>query len=249
MESETVTEMMIRVFNRAKEENEFQFACAILPAVRGLPPFGRDDPLNETEQFVHDMTGLMNAPLEYLTRLRLGLLAYVRMVEAKPIYEELSNILWIISGYRAIPEPFGHLYEGKKKRPPSAKRVVEFLCCQARGVDEAGLAFEMEGMYEDAVRNTVSHADYFFHDGCFMADWRRHGNPTRLCNGIPLEDLEQIIIRGARFFEAVRNAAVYHRGLYKESRIVQANLERDGFSGSIQLLADEERRLYGMSGL
>jgi len=111
---ESVSDLMIRIFNRAREENEFQFACAILPAVRGLPPYGRGDPLSETEQFINDMVGLMNAPLEYMTRLRLGILAYVRMVESKPIYEELSNILRIIAGLRAIPEPFDHLYQGAK---------------------------------------------------------------------------------------------------------------------------------------
>lgn len=247
--TESVSDLMIRIFNRAKDENEFQFACAILPAVRGLPPYGIDDPLSETEQFIGDMVALMGAPLEYLTRFRLGLLAYLRMVESKPVYEELSNILWVIAGYRAIPEPFDHLYRGAKKRPPSAKRVIEFLCCQARGVDEESLALELEGMYDDAVRNAVSHADYFFHDGCFMTDWRRHGNPTRLRNGIPLEELEQIILRGAGFFEAVRKASVHHRQSYKEPKLVRACDKRDGFSGDVWLLADEKQGLCGIRGV
>jgi len=249
LSSASVSGMMIRIFHRAKEENEFQFACAILPAVRGIPPYGRDDPLNETERFVRDMVGLINAPLEYMAKIRLGLLAYVRMVESKPVYEELSNILRIIAGHRAIPEPFGDLYVGSKRRPPPAKRVVGFLCCQARGVDEESMAEEMEGMYDDAVRNAVSHADYFFHDGCFMSDWRRQGNPTRLCNGIPLDELERIVLRGASFFEAVRNASVHHRKFYTESKLVRACSEKDGFSGDVWLLADEERGLYELSGV
>jgi len=126
------------------------------------------------------------------------------------------------------------------------KWVVNFLCSQARGIDEESLALETEGVYDDAVRNAVSHADHFFHDGCFMTDWRRHGNPTRLRNGIPLEELEHIILRGAGFFEAVRSASVHHRQSYKEPKLVCTRCETDGFSGEVRLLADVDRGLYGI---
>jgi len=173
VESTNVQQIVLGVFERAKQVDEFEFAVAILDLTRGLRPHGPDDPLSETELFVQDMIGLINAPLEEMTRIRLGLMAYVHMVESKPIYEELANLLWIIAGGRAVPEPFAHLYRsksGKPSVPPSAKRVVGFLSCLARAVGEDLLADELTGMLDDEIRNAVVHSDYFFHDRCFMTD-------------------------------------------------------------------------------
>ncbi|MBI2432148.1 MAG: hypothetical protein HYV26_04690 [Candidatus Hydrogenedentes bacterium] len=248
-EERSVESLLYQVFDRAKRADEFQFAVAIIPVVRGLPPYGMDDPLRETEIFVHDMLGLMNAPLEYMTRLRLGLMAYVHMMECKPAYEELSNILWIMAGGNAVPEPFGHLYEkGKNGRiiPPSARRIVNFLICQAKGVDEPVLADELESMFNDSIRNAVVHSDYFFHKGQFQTDWRRQGNPVKLVNGISLEELSKIIVRGAQFFEALRSAAQTHRRSYKHPKLVIARI--DGQVNQVALLANESWGLYGVDG-
>lgn len=269
-----VSNLVRGVFERAKQTDEFEFAAAIIPLVRGLAPYGPDDPLRETEMFVKDMLGLMNAPLEYMTRIRLGLIAYVHMMECKPVYEELSNILWIIAGYQAIPEPFEHLYKGIEKRPPSAKRVkgiekcppcakrvkgiekrppsakrvIDFLACQARGVDEPGLADEIEGMFDDAVRNAIAHSDYFFHDDRFQTDSRRKANPSRLVNGIPLDELREIMLRGADFFDAMRNASESHRRSYTRPKLVMARTTRNDERAVAVLLANEEHGLYGIDG-
>lgn len=250
-QDDMVTALLNRVFERAKQVDEFEFAVAIIPLTRGLPPYGADGPLRETELFVQDMLGLMNAPLEYMARLRLGLMIYVHMMESKPVYEVLSNLLWIIAGGRAVPEPFEHLYRKTKKRrwPPSAKRIIDFLVCQAKGVDELELAEEIEGIFDDALRNAVAHSDYFFHDERFQTDWRRSGSPTRLVNGIPLEELHGILIRGAGFFEAMLNVSGKQKRSYRERKVVMARTGKGEDRVQAALLADEERGLYGVEGL
>lgn len=249
--STKIHDLLYRVFERARVEDEFEFAMAIIPLVRGLPPYGPDNPARETEIFCSEMFALMNAPLEYMTRLRLGLMAYVHMIESKPLYEELSNILWILAGGRAVSEPFGHLYQRRKKGtiPPSAKQIVKFISEQARGVDEPDLADEIVTMLDDEVRNAIVHSGYFFHDGRFHTHHQNIGNSTRLNNGIPLEELSGILVRGATFFDSVRTASATHRQNYSHPKLVQARTGKDGDREWVALLANEEHRLYGVDGM
>jgi hypothetical protein len=73
------------LFEAAKAEDEFEFACTLL-RVRGMEAAGWD-PFVETHQLVNDLMALSGAPLIVHTKARLGLLLYSHLTEVGAMYE------------------------------------------------------------------------------------------------------------------------------------------------------------------
>jgi hypothetical protein len=154
MSEEETTRIVNALFVRAKECDEFEYACA---RVRGVEEFGWD-PLIETQELFSDVGTLLQAPLANPARVRLGLLLYSHLTEVDAIYEMLANLIAISMGERYTMDPFGDLYTPRNRprydqRPPSAKQVVERVKAKAREADVEEIADPLDSFFNGAIRN------------------------------------------------------------------------------------------------
>ena len=163
MDAARIIDSLDGLFARARETDEFEYACALL-RVRGMEDVGWD-PLEETAALFGDIGSLLQAPLNDYARIRLRLLLYSHLTEVDAIYEMLVNMLEITAGERYTVDPFGDLYrpEGRprhKQYPPSAKRVVKDVKKKAAARGEDEIKELLDWFFNDAVRNAFFHSDY-----------------------------------------------------------------------------------------
>ncbi len=213
------------LFLRARERDEFEYICAL----SGLDMLcHRVNTLAETWALFRDVVGLLYAPLITETRLRLSLLLYCHLIEAKPIYAMLDNMLSIAGGERCAMDPFFDLCRPKKKDafvkefiPPSAKTVFRTLLEHARAVDEHALAEMLESIFDDGLRNAFFHADY-----CILGDriqsrhsWFEEDGARR--QSVACEAVFEKVQRSFTFYQAFESVYIQHRLSYQEPKKIR----------------------------
>lgn len=219
------------LFKRAKEREEFEYICAL----SGLYTMGHGvNLLAETWALVRDIVGLLQGPLQREARLRLGLLLYCHLLEAKPIYAILDNMLSAVEGDRCAWDPFFGLTRKKKKDeilpefiPPSSKIVFETVIEHAKKAGENDLATMLDVIHDSGLRNAFFHADY-----CIVGE-RIESKNARFRDGqgrsqsISIEHAFSNVQNAIAFYEAFENVYAEHRLSYQEPKQIQGRLSHD----------------------
>lgn len=235
------------LFARAKAADEFEYACTLL-RVRGLESPGWD-PFVETQGLVNDLRGLISAPLQGPTQVRLGLLLYSHLTELDTLYAMVANLARVIGGDRYLMEPFQDLYRESKRRnrriPPSAQLVVAQLGDELREAGEQEIAEILDWHFDSDVRNAFSHADYVLYE-----DSIRSREAWFLVNGVrqrelPVQQFLELLNQALAVFGIFLATLQDALAAYTEDKVVEGRFAADGSYVPIELLADAERGLYG----
>jgi hypothetical protein len=231
------------LFARAKQVDEFEYACALL-RIRGMEEPGWD-PLAETQVLASDLVGLGQAPLHPHTKARLGLLLYCHLTEADAVYEILENMLRTVDGDRASAWPFEHLRRGNI--PPSAARVVGDLMEHARRSRRRKLVEIIEWEFNSKIRNAFFHSDYILHRDEFRSRAAFFDQPNgTYAPSLTLEQLEDQINRGLLFFQVFLDVFGAHVRSYRSDRQIEGRFGPASTLVPVTLLATAERGLYGL---
>jgi hypothetical protein len=232
------------VFNRAKAKDEFEYVCALI-GMDGL--IHRVNVLGETWHVFRDISALMDAPLQDDTRLRLGLLLYCHLMEAKPLYGVLENMLLAIEGERCALSPFQPLFRRTKKSigtsipefiPPSAKQVIRSVIEHAGRLKEGDLATLLETVFDDGLRNAFFHADYAIVGDELQSrhSWFEFENERRQV--MKIHEVARTIRNAMAFYAAFEHAHVEHRRSYKEEKQTRGRWAADGSEMDMYIYVD-----------
>jgi len=245
------------IFNKAKQKDEFEYACALL-RIKGMEDAGWD-PLAETRNIFADLTNLFHGPLLPYTRLRLALLLYCHLIEVKAIYEILENMLRTIEGNKVSVNPFLHLYGGPKKAilinktPPSAKQVINCVMKHAQKIGETKLLKLLDWMFCDAIRNAFFHSDYIIYkdelrsrEAWFLE--KDKGPAPHYSQAIKIKEVEEIINNGLLFFQVFMRVYTKHRHSYKKNKKIKGRMGQNGEIIPVELLANNKGGIYGFRG-
>lgn len=241
------------LFTKAKLEDEFEYACALL-RIRGAQGPGWDL-LRETHMLIEDMLGLIDAPLRDYTKIRLLLLTYCHLVEVDAIYGILKNMLRVLEGQRFAVEPFWELYKSKRRRtksrlegviPPSAKTVITNICGHAHKLGEPNTANLLEQIFNDNVRNAFFHSDYTLHKDEFRSREASFRKNNVVSSSMKISDLVDLANKALAFYQAFMQCYQTHIRSYTEPKVVTGRILGDEtVRVNITLLADPQRGIYG----
>ena len=249
MTPERVEQILSALFDRAKDADEFEYACTLL-RFQGMEDAGWD-PLVETQFLFDEIGSLLEAPLRDETRVRLGLLLYSHLTEVDAIYMTIANLLAVTRGERYSLDPFGDLYRPRgipryEQLPPSANSVVKRLCDDATAAGFDDVRELLEWFFNSAVRNAFFHSDYILHAGEFRSREGRfadgHGGWLR---SLPVDQIIELIDGAMIFFQTFMSLFGAHRRSYTVDREIQGRFAADGSMIPVILSADAERGLYG----
>ncbi len=248
MENINLTKLLVPLFEKAKETDEFEFGCTIL-RIKGVEGPGWD-PLVESSQFMNQISSLLQAPLESYLKARLLLSLYCHATEIDDVYRIISNLLLIIKGERYSTDYFHYVKDknGNKVKYPSQRIEVIKNLAQDSGFEE--ISKIMEYFLVKNVRNAFYHSDYILHNETFNI---RHGEGV-LIDGIitPAVPLDWLVPRaklGINFaFETIGLTQKYKRS-YKKEKIVSARILSDGGVDNMLLTVDKKIGLTGFRSL
>jgi hypothetical protein len=173
------------------------------------------------------------------------LLIYSHILETDAVYEVIENMLNVTEGRRCSVSPLAHLYEKRRKkffqpsRPPSAKKVVNYLVEHARRNGEPDLVSLLEEMFNEEIRNGFFHSDYTIYKDEFRI---RHGGFPK---AIKISDLEKVINKALSFFQSFLHVWTQHRLSYKQSKVVKGRMGPDDSFIDIELLVHPTGGVYG----
>lgn len=225
----------------AFKKRPFDAVCALL-RVAGLQDAGWD-PFEESEAAFKDYNWHLKAKSKELSdksQWRIGLLMYCQACEMSAIHHMLANLLRILVDQPYHINPLGSLGRASKKRmfkwyPPSAKVKWHKILEMADAAKRPDLVRLIENVYDDQVRNAVSHSDYIITKDTFR--WTESG----LGGQLPLENLSNLIANAFSFtgrFMAVRDRWLklitakhrYHRWPnYEVLELLRSGGKLDGF--------------------
>jgi hypothetical protein len=244
--AEDVKSRLHGLFDAAKTVDEFEFGCTLL-RVRGMESAGWD-PFGETHQLVEDLMTLVGTPLMPHTKVRLGLLLYSHLSETGAAYDILANFTRVVAGQRYVIDPFLDHYPRNRKgepqfltTPAKVRAVKEMLSA----VDHAAVSETLDWFFHASVRNAFAHADYTLHSDEFRARsefFERRGLRTPT---LPLDVLADIVNRALAFYDTFMREHDDQRGGYRANKVVGGRIGGGANYEPVELLADEQRGLYG----
>ena len=244
--AEDVKSRLHGLFDAAKAVDEFEFGCTLL-RVRGLETAGWD-PFGETQQLVEDLMALIGAPLVPHTKIRLGLLLYGHLTETGATYDILANLARVVTGDRYVIDPFLDHHPRNRKGEPqflTTPAKVRALKEMLGAVDHAAVSETLDWFFHASVRNAFAHADYTLHGDEFRARselFERGGVRTP---ALPLDVLADLVNRALAFYAAFMREYDDQRGGYRANKVVSGRFSGGADHEPVELLADEQRGLYG----
>lgn len=247
-----------KLFSNAKVIDEWNYVQSLLH-VRGGEELLSRSPMFETIAAFDETLNLVKTPVVKqsgnATGIRLSLLLYCHVVEAKYVYEVIANFLRVANGEGYTTDPIQHLYKVPKLPaknggplqaiPPSAKRVIGELQKLARVARQPDIAAILGEMFDENVRNAFSHSDYIIKGHEFQSPncWFRKGQIWSQV--MHLQDLVDLINRGLAFFQAFVFTVNQHRLAYKGPKQLSAPVGQAGESGLVELIANDTQGLHG----
>lgn len=237
------------LFLDAKRADEFEYACALLD-IKGVQSVGWD-PWQESVFMYRDISGLLEAPLDAHTKVRLALLLYCHLTEINGLYKMIYNMLRIIEGKRCSVFPFEPLSTKLKngdRIQPTTRNIVSEIIRYSTEVGRPEIGSALSSSINHDLRNAFYHSDYTLYDNEFRStgSWFVHSNGIK-SNHLSANELNSIVNSGISLFEGVMNAYSKHRGSYKKNKIVMGRFTQDDSYIRITLLANKNG-LYGFEG-
>ena len=236
--------MLTKLFERAKQQDEFEFCCTLL-RVRGIEPIGWDAMI-ESRELLDQVLAMVQAPIDQKFRVRLLLFAYCHATEMSATYDTIANLIRILLGERWSLNPFsGALHSSNKtltKPEPKTLRIQEWAM-QAE-IPEIGEV--MRKMLEKNVRNAVYHSDYILEGAVFRIDQGAgvlvNGTITK---GIPLEWLIEKIEVAINFSIMVIDLIIKYTQSYQDEKYIRGRCGADGGWRDVKLTVESD---YGLTG-
>ncbi len=200
-------------------------------------------PLRETNELFNDIVGLINAPLETKTQIRLSLFLYCHILEIDYIPHVLHNILRVIKG--EAPLIWQHLngYRTIENRaiPPSARYKLSDIIKETSQGDFNELAEVFNQCIDWKIRNAFYHSDYILWEDKIRF---KHGEYIEI-EERPLNTLTEQIHKLMIFFQTFTETVHNHQTSYSDGHIISGR-KKDGRNlGSIKLKVDPN---YGLMG-
>jgi hypothetical protein len=247
-------ELLRPIFVSEGKTDWFELAFAIL-RISGMS-LGHWDATVESRELLADLDvlllkmELLSPPLadRELTRWRLGLLAYLHVIEMSAPYHIIANLLRVQNGQRYVIEPFRTHTKAKKresrKRPPPPTPTEKIALLRSLAGDRfTSVAKVFDDFYFAPIRNAIAHSDYTLDGETF----RLVGGQVQLpgeqfpTSHVPLERLGEIINTAFAFYRAFFKLEQETRrdfGSYSSTRLKHGD-------GEIDFLADANGLMYG----
>lgn len=238
--------LLIELFEKAKQRDEFEFCCTLLK-FRGIEPIGWDAMI-ESREMLDQLLSLVQAPIDQKFRLRLLLFAYCHATEMSVTYDTVANLLRIILGERWSLTPFsGALHSSNKtltKPEPKTMRIQEWAI-QA-GMPDIGEV--MRKMLVKNVRNAVYHSDYILESNEFRIDQGSgvsvNGTITR---AVPLKWLLENIEIAINFSISVIDLMIKYTQSYQKEKVIKGRCGADGGWRDVKLIVELGYGLIGFN--
>jgi hypothetical protein len=248
-------ELLQPLFVSEGDTDWLELAYSIL-RVSGMS-LGHWDASVESRELLADLDALLlkmelpSPPLAdpELTRWRLGLLAYLHVIEMSAPYHLIANLLRVQNGQRYVIDPFHASVGNPKKKakkntppPPTPTDKIAIIRSLA-GARFAGVAAAFDDFYFAPIRNAIAHSDYTI-DG---ESFRLVGGQVRF----PGEQFSTSRVPLDRLGEIINTAFAFHRvffNLEKEARKDFASYSTQRFrygDGDVEFLANDEGLMYG----
>jgi len=224
----------------AKKENEFAYVFSLLGINSGEEDKGWQ-PIAETYLLMRDFVSICNAPFHRHTKTRLLLLCYVQITEASYLYHVIYNMLVTIEN-NDPPKVFNFLDNYTNGIPPKVRVKVKKICEKASQLKQDGVKKILEEIFDVAIRNAVSHADYILHENELRIKHR--GSETRK---IPLDDFFHLVEKTISFFQAFFDVTSAHQQSYPEDYVISGRTRKNGGKLASINLTVEKGLLVGFS--
>nr|VFK44633.1 MAG: hypothetical protein BECKTC1821E_GA0114239_10383 [Candidatus Kentron sp. TC] len=244
---ELLDKSLRELFDKARDENELQFAFSLSPEFRGAQDAGWNT--------AHDAMIAFDEYLEFINegeltslKARVALAFYSHLSEAAGFYEIPKNMLRVAGGERFNMWPFLNLVETHKQTgiriAPNANKILRDLAGHAQTIGLGGLAGCIRDAFDPDLRNGYAHADYVIWSDGIRLRKRNGGNP-RL---VTWSEFNARFERGINFFHIIRELVVEYMDSYSEPKIIKAamNPGEPKFDWTIHL--DKEKHSFSISG-
>jgi hypothetical protein len=239
-------QVLAPLFQHTREADEFEFCCTLM-RIRGAEDTGWD-PLRESDTLAHQISGLIQAPLDHGLRLRLLLFLYCHLTEMEDLYKVIANLLRVIQGERYNLNPFATLPKLKRKQPNGyrlSERIDQLIALsQQAGFSDVGELFA--AFYVRPVRNAFYHSDYILTQESFNIRWGEGVNVDNVIDRrVRLDWLVPRLELGVNTALAMFAHVSEHARSYTEDKIVRGRFGPNDSYVDIQLTTHSE---YGLRG-
>jgi len=238
------------LFDRAQDKGGFNFVLSLL-RFDGMS-IGHWDPMVEAREALSDFSDLIRQAAEdhdKAKRLyRLSLLVYCHATEISAPYEIVYNILNCVQGANYQMVPFADLIRSRNKKNkglfrevilPSPRAKIEKLREKCKTVQEPKLMELFDSFFRQDVRNAFYHSDY-----CIDLDKKTFNiTEVRFGKSIPLEEINEILVKGFAFYEAFFQT--YYAWRFVAGKV--RRFHRWPRYEVLELLSNEEEGLYGFT--
>jgi len=186
---------------KAIKKNPFEFLCTML-RVSGCED-GDWDTLSSAKETLQDFNTCLQQSYKqenYKLARRISLVMYCHLIEMTVGHELLFNTLRCIDGQKYTMWPFSSLVRSRRNKkpvPPSSKTKFNKIKELAQKLNENEIIKSIDEIFDDEIRNAVSHSDYIVTDKYFRM--REGGFPRQ----IELQTIDELICKCFAFYDAM----------------------------------------------
>nr|WP_148663110.1 hypothetical protein [Scytonema hofmannii] len=196
---------MSRLYGFARQMNELDFAVSLGGEFRGMQDAGWATTIT-AQQVFEEIQAYMGRNQPYtVPEMRIALMLYCQLSEAGGVYESLKNVMGVITSQPYNLWPFKDIVRIRKvdKRiiAPNANATFKDLATKASEIGMTKLSSLLATVFNDELRNGLSHADYVIWNDGLRLRKRNGGNANRLS----FEEVGAAITAGVGFFEILRS--------------------------------------------
>jgi len=194
-----------RLYGFARQMNELDFAASLGGEFRGMQDAGWNTKITAHQVFDELKSYTVRTDPRSVAEMRIALMLYCQLSEAGGVYESLKNVMGVVTSQPYNLWPFKDIVRVRKtdKRiiTPNANATFRDLASKAAKIGMTRLAGLLECVFNDEIRNGISHADYvIWADGLRLR--KRNGGCAKL---LSFDDVGAAITAGVGFFEILQH--------------------------------------------
>lgn len=230
-----------RLFKKAKEIDEFEYVCALLN-FKGMGDPRALSHLNESFDFLIQITELIPKQNTYQDQIRLFLLLYCHIFEMDEFYNVIGNMLRITQGERYTSMLYNNPTFSQELKPSNKIDKLKSIAIKA-GFTE--LTDIIASLYSSPLRNSFFHSSYSLTERDYYIvagnGFKIEGIKTKSAS---LKDyilpITQSTVNMAGYFFNILN---FSRLEYKYNKVITGRLQPGGVK--LEILGHPD---YGLSG-